>query len=170
MHGSLRAASLLLASLALAIGAGEAQSQSIHPVNDFVLNAIPGLSKMTVAEARKVGPVVSVRAKRYPSDWVDGVQVTMTTLVLDGAELDFAVHEGRRDFLVSATFTGPKWKLRRGLSIGVGLHEVMRRFGPGTREGNVLRYEGDPDGAPQIAEFTLEGDTVVRIKVTPYTG
>lgn len=167
MTRRLRVFAALACSIPALAGAGD--PSRVHPVNDFVLNAVPGLSRMTVAEAKKLGTVLRIQDKRARSDWYDG-EVTYRTLVFDGAELNFAVHEGRKDFLVSAVFTKASWKLRGGLAVGVGKDAVLRAFGQGQDDGMILRYEGDPDGAPQFAEFTIENGVVTRVKVTPYTG
>ena len=153
---------------ALLFGGARAGELPADPVEDFVRNAIPGLAQMTVADAGKLGALRKMTSQKYPSDWVEGAQVEIRTLVFDGAELRFAVHEGRRDFLVGATFTGTRWKLRGGLAVGVRKEAVLKVLGPKQQEGKVLAYTSNE--APHFAVFTVEAGVVTRIELTPYTG
>jgi hypothetical protein len=150
---------------------GAKLGQPAKPVGDFVNNALPGLAKLTLERGRSLGKVVREEVKTHPSDWVPGEAVEMHTVVLDGLELQFASHRGRGSFLVSATFTKPSWKLRQDLGVGAPEARVLNALGRGgKRSGNLLTYFGDADDAPNLAEFTIEGGIVVKLKLIPYTG
>ncbi len=141
----------------------------LDPVSDFVENALPGMSRMTLESARGLAKVIREDVKTYPSDWVPDEQVEMHTVVLDGLSLTFAVHRGRSSFLVSATFTKATWRLQHDLGVGAPEARVLKAFGQGSREGNVVMFT-NAEGAPNAAEFTFERGVVAKVTLTPYTG
>lgn len=117
--------------------------------------------------ARTLGKVVREVVEKLPRDW-NGGDGELHTVVLDGLELEFAVPRGRASFLTSATISKPSWSLPGGIGVGVPFERVRRALGEGRREGNVVRYVGGEP--PEVAEFTVEHDAVVRVKLIPYTG
>ncbi len=141
--------------------------RSVITVGDLLSGASFGLRSLTVERARTLGKVVREVVEKLPRDWSYG-NGELHTVVLDGLELEFAVPRGRQSFLTSATITSPSWSLPGGIAVGVPFERVRRALGEGRREGNVVRYVGDE--APECAEFTVQHDTVVRVKLIPYTG
>jgi hypothetical protein len=147
---------------------GAPEQPKEDPVSEFVREALPGLSGLTIEQGRSLAKVVREEVKTYPSDWVAGESVEMHTVVLDGLELAFAVHSGRPSFLVSATFSKSSWKLLHGLGVGAPQARVLKVLG-GEAKGDYGMFM-NAEGAPNAAEFFFASGVVVKVKLTPYTG
>jgi len=138
----------------------------VKTISDFVEHGLGTSLAVSDANIRNLGRVKKVAVEQYEDR---GIVMEKRTYYFDGLQVvaNFAKRKDSGGGITEAVVTGPKWKIYKGLGVGVSIDSVVKTLGEPTSK-SEMTYEYCGETGIDCATFEISKNKVAKIRFTYY--